>query len=69
MTKKSEAQPQGDDILLIGEAAQILDLSGERVRQLARDGYITAIRSGRRGVHLFRRSDVLTLKRERAGRK
>ena len=57
-----------NELLLIGEAARLLDLSDERVRQLTRAGHLSPIRSGKRGIRIFHRDDVLRLKREREKR-
>ena len=57
-----------NDLLLIGEAASLLDISDERVRQLTAAGRLHPIRSGKRGIRIFHRDDVLRLKREREKR-
>ena len=57
-----------NELLLIGEAARLLDLSDERVRQLTAAGHLSPIRSGKRGIRIFHRDDVLRLKREREKR-
>jgi excisionase family DNA binding protein len=49
----------------ITDAAQILNVSPERVRQLEKEGKLRAERMSR-GQRIFREEDVETLARERA---
>jgi hypothetical protein len=53
------------DIITTGDAAKILKLSADRVRQLEGAGILTARRTAT-GVRLFDRSTVLRLSRERS---
>ena len=52
------------EFIQTGDAARILELSDERVRQLEAEGKLSALRTPR-GVRLFLRSDVVRLQRER----
>jgi excisionase family DNA binding protein len=61
-----EGEPLSHELLTVGDAAQQLKVSETWVRQLERDGRITAIRT-RSGVRLFRAEDVDRLQRERSG--
>jgi DNA-binding transcriptional MerR regulator len=51
-------------IITTGDAAKILQLSVDRVRQLERSGILTARRTAT-GIRLFDRDTVLRLARER----
>jgi excisionase family DNA binding protein len=53
-----------NDVLLTTEAAQLLHVTGNRVRQLEAAGQLPASRTSG-GVRLFRRTDVERLARER----
>jgi excisionase family DNA binding protein len=50
--------------LLTREVARLLDVSTERVRQLAREGRIEAVRSAG-GIRVYERSSVETYLRSR----
>jgi excisionase family DNA binding protein len=53
--------------ILTKEVARILDLTGERVRQLEKAGILTARRTSG-GVRLFDRAEVERFARERSAR-
>jgi signal transduction histidine kinase len=55
------------DLLSPADAAQVLGLSVDMVRVLARDGRLPTAARSVRGVRLFRRADVEELASERAG--
>jgi hypothetical protein len=55
------------DLLTTADAAQILSLSADMVRLLARDGRLPTAAETVRGVRLFRRRDVDALASDRAG--
>ncbi len=57
-----------DDILMIGEAAHILELSTQRTRQLTETGLLPSRRTPK-GVRIFLRNDVLQFKAQREARK
>lgn len=57
-----------EDILMIGESALILNLSTQRVRQLAETGLLRSMRTSN-GIRIFFRSDVLELKAKRTTKK
>jgi len=56
-----------DELLTIGEAAKLLDLSTQRIRQLESDGVLCARRT-LRGMRIFDRSEVERLLRLREAR-
>ena len=49
-----------EQLLTVGDAARLLELSTSRVRQLAEQGHLRATRTAG-GVRLFRRPDVEAL--------
>lgn len=55
------------EILTTGEAAKILNLSTQRVRQLEASGDLRSRRTAG-GVRIFDRSEVDRLRRQRGGR-
>lgn len=57
-----------ETVLTIGEAAKILNLSTQRVRQLNARGALHASRTGT-GMRIFERSEVERLRDEREKRK
>jgi hypothetical protein len=62
------AAPAKDDLLSPADAAQVLGLSADMVRLLARDGRLPTAARSVRGVRLFRRADVQDLAAIRAGK-
>jgi len=53
----------GDDLLMVSEAARILERSPDSVRSYHRTGLLRGIRVGA-GMRLFERKDVLRLKEQ-----
>ncbi len=58
-------QPQPEVLLEPGDAAELLGVSTQRVRQLADEGRLPPVAVTRRGSRLFRREDVDRLVAER----
>jgi len=56
------------DIVLTSEAAKILDVTSDTVRDMERRGVLAAVRTGKNGTRLFARSAVEQLARERVDR-
>lgn len=57
-----------EEILTTGDAARRLDVSGEYIRKLTRDGRISALRTVS-GQYLFESSEIERLVREREAKK
>jgi CheY-like chemotaxis protein len=57
-----------EDLLTPADAAELLQLSGDMVRLIARTGRLPTAARSVRGARLFRRADVELLAAERAGR-
>jgi DNA-binding transcriptional MerR regulator len=57
----------GNDYILTGEAAELLDRSSECVRGYEKSGKLPALKTSH-GVRLFSRGDVLALRAELAKR-
>ncbi len=57
-----------DDLLTVGDAARVLDLTSRSVQDLENRGRLPAIRTAR-GLRLFKRSDVDQLAEERAAKR
>jgi excisionase family DNA binding protein len=65
---KTGHRPAADDLMTSIDAGEILGLSVDMVRLLARDGKLPFMRTIR-GVRLFKRCDVEQLKKSRAARR
>jgi excisionase family DNA binding protein len=57
------------DWMLGTDAARVLGVSPDRVKQIANEGGLPALRVGRRGVRVYRREDVERLAAERQAAK
>jgi excisionase family DNA binding protein len=57
------------DWMLGTDAARVLGVSPDRVKQIANEGGLPALRVGRRGVRVYRRGDVERLAAERQAAK
>jgi excisionase family DNA binding protein len=55
------------ELITVGEAAKMLDLSADSVRRFEREGVLAAIRVGK-GQRLFTPSDIERLRAEREKR-
>lgn len=55
------------NLITVGEAGKILELSADSVRRLERDGVLPAIKVGK-GQRLFQEGDVKRLRTEREKR-
>lgn len=56
-----------DDLLTVGDASRMLDLTSRYVQDLADQGHLPVMRTAR-GLRLFKRSDVERLAAERTAK-